>query len=117
MHLLVKYVRKGAAEFLFAERGTPEEQKNRISYDSDYLWLPRKVFDRILEGTAIERQKNQILMIAKKKRLLFTDAEGLSKRLNIGGGIETYKFRRDTFNSPGLTDIVALGKENEDAAR
>jgi len=117
LHLLVKYVRKGAAEFLFAERGTPEEQKNRISYDSDYLWFPLKVFDRILEGTAIERQKNQILMIAKKKRLLFTDAEGLSKRLNIGGGIETYKFRRDTFNSPGLTDIVALGKEKEDAAR
>lgn len=83
-------------------------------YDDEYLYLPTKIFDRMLGKNGYLPKKFNILSALKEKEILKTNVEGLSCRFQVNGQrFETYKFRISFFNKPGYPDIISLGKEEK----
>lgn len=81
-------------------------------YDNEHIWIPTRIFDRMLAQEGLLPYKLNFLYEMKKKGDLQTDPAGLSSRVQIGGNrIEAYKFRRACFSVVGEADIVDLGKE------
>lgn len=61
------------------------------------------------------RCKEKILLKLKEMGVLKTDAEGLSKKLQITGSrFETYQISKDVFDEIGKIDIVSLGGEYDE---
>ena len=57
-------------------------------------------------------QKNRILHEAREKRMLITDTEGYTRKMQIGGKrVEMYQFSRNALNVPGGAEIIDLTKE------
>lgn len=87
---------------------------NACYYDETKIWIPTKIFDRMLGRNGLLPYKMKFLAAVKEERGLCTDAEGLSTRLQIGQKrVEAYAFLRDTFDLSGALDIVYLGKEGQ----
>lgn len=83
-------------------------------YDDEYLYIPTKIFDRMIGKNGYLPKKFEILSMLKDKGGLKTNAEGLSCRLQVDGQrFETYKFKIQIFNKLGFPDIIDLGKETE----
>lgn len=81
-------------------------------HDEKFLWIPTKIFDRMLAREGMLPYKLNFLYEMKKRGNLLTDSTGLSSRVQIAGRrIEAYKFRRACFSIVGEADVIDLGKE------
>lgn len=109
----VKIVRKEASNFKICMKRQGTGGEEEIFYNDDFLWIPTQILNRMLENCGAEREKNQFLEKLKREGEMITD-DGLSRKLQVAGKrFETYQFRRELFNSPGLVDIVELGGDTE----
>lgn len=116
MEAFVKIVRSEIKHWKVIEKNRKVDADFvRIScfYDDEYLYLPTKIFDRMLGKNGYLPKKFEILSLLKDMEALKTNADGLSCRLQINGQrFEAYKFKRDMFEKPGFADVITLGKEN-----
>lgn len=112
MELFIQIVRREIKHFPLFEknRGTPGKRFASF-YDGNYLWVCPQVLSRMLGKNGLRPQKLPILAELKKRGILKTDGEGLTRRMQIDGTRwEFYQFKKDFFNKFGATDIVDLGK-------
>lgn len=87
---------------------------NSCFYDLEYLYIPTKIFDRMLGSNGYLQQKPKILSELRNRKGLKTNVEGMSCRLQINQQrFEVYIFKIEIFNKPGFPDIISLGKEAE----
>lgn len=110
----VKIVRKEIHKFLICmkNRGTGDEKE--IFYNDEFLWIPTQILNQMFTECGVEREKNKFLEKLKRDGELITDDVGLSRKLQVAGKrFETYQFRRELFNAPGLADIVELGGDTK----
>ncbi len=109
----IRAIRKDIKHFTMIKRAYGKEFKGHACYyDETKIWIPTKVFDRLLGRNGLLPYKLDFLAAIKDTGGLCTDAEGLSTRLQIGQKrFEAYAFLRSTFDLPGTVDIVNLGKE------
>ena len=89
--------------------------KNYIYYDSERLYFPTHVFDRLLGLEGMLPYKEEILLELYEKKYLRKDTEGFSRKLMIAGErFESYQICRDFFDVVGELSIVDLGRGMED---
>ena len=82
-----------------------------IYFDADYLWISPQILRMILGKNGVLPQKNRILHEAREKRMLITDTEGYTRKMQIGGKrVEMYQFSRNALNVPGGAEIIDLTK-------
>lgn len=110
MEQFVHGVRNEAKNYIFISKKSGKSEKNLIYYSEEYLLFPVKLFENILVNQGLCRCKEKILLELKEKGVLKTDAEGLSKKLQINGNrFETYQIRKSLFDEVGKIDIISLG--------
>lgn len=110
--LFVKAMRKGLQKFRAVEKGDPAEHLQKtFFYSEDSLWVPTKMLRVILSKEGIFPYLNMFLLLMKEKGYMLTDCTGFSRKIHVSGTpVETYCFKRESFNGNGLVDIVDLAK-------
>lgn len=108
----IKVVRKTVQHFKITEkRAAGVFQQNTIYYSENHIWFPIPVLRRIMGMYGMVPQMTEILMNLREIKVLITDSDGLSRKLQISGNrFETYQFRRDFFEIRGKASITDLGK-------
>lgn len=113
--LFIKCVREAISHITFLPKNHKSNKHDAIRYDDCYLWIPRSVLKDMISTMGLERYIPKILFKLKEKRVLKTDSEGLTRKLQINGDrCEYYQLVRSFFNAEGLVDIVHLGKERDE---
>lgn len=108
----VNIVRKEVIRFSVRMKNHEAGDEKDIFYNDEFLWIPTKILHQMLVNCGAEREKNQFLEKLRRDGKMITDDGGLSRKLQVAGKrFETYQFRRELFNSPGLVDIAELGGE------
>lgn len=112
LDILIQVVRKEIFHFYILEKRQGVVSRDLACYyQENNLWIPPQILDRMLSRNGMLPQKLQILSELKSENVIHTDADGLTRRIQINGKrFEAYQFRRDFFNKPGWVDIVDLGK-------
>lgn len=112
MEEFIKIVRKTVRHFKITEKRTAGVfQQNTIYYSENYIWFPIPVLRRIMGMYGMIPKMAEILMDLRESKVLITDSDGLSRKLQISGNrFETYQFRRDFFDIKGHVSITDLGK-------
>lgn len=113
LEVFIQVVRKEICHFFVLEKGQKKVlEKSACFYKNNDLWIPPQILDRMLGRNGLLPQRLQILSELKRKEIIQTDSEGLTRRLQIDGKrFEAFQFKRDFFNKPGWVDIADLGKE------
>lgn len=105
-------VRKVAKHYTFIPKKIGHKCMNALYFTEDWIWIPSGIFDEILKKGGLRDRKERILLVMKDNKVLLTDYEGFSKKLQIGGErFETYQIKKELFNKTGEIDIIALGGE------
>lgn len=82
-----------------------------IYYNADTVWISPQILKMMLSKNGLLPEKTRLLHEAREKRMLITDAEGYSRKMQIGGKrVEMYQFRRNSLNIPGGAEIIDLAK-------
>jgi hypothetical protein len=112
LEVFVKVIRGDAPKYLFIEKNKNKSFKNVIRFDDDTIYFPSDLLWQIIKEHGLEEHANNILVQLKQLRLLKTDRDGMTKKIQVGNiRTEHYVFDKNLFNSPGVPDIVQLGKE------
>lgn len=110
----VKIVRKEIVRFSVRMKNHETGDEKEIFYNEEFLWIPTQILYQMLVNCGAEREKNQFLEKLRRDGKMITDDGGLSRKLQVAGKrFETYQFRRELFNAPGLADIVELGGDTK----
>lgn len=113
MEIFIEAVRSDIGHYRMIEkRQNAKYESGSIYYTSEWIMIPKEVFDKILWRHGLLGEKLQILCEMKQKGTLKCDKEGLSQRIQINmQRKEFYCIRRALFNNFGTPDIVDIGKE------
>lgn len=110
--LLVNAIRKEIVHFPAQNKKIADTlQPTYIYFDADYLWISPQILRLMLGKNGLLPQKIQILHDARGKRMLITDTEGYTRKMQIGGKrVEMYQLSRNALNVPGGAEIIDLAK-------
>lgn len=115
--VVIKAVRKAMSKIQVYHFEDVTELKD-VMYDSEYIWILPDKFKYILDMSAVKASKDALLFKCKEDGLLeISPYGGFTTRTQKNGlRKDYYKFIRNSFNTPGLTEIIALagGKKNVD---
>lgn len=111
LEIFLQCFRKGIALYEVVPKDTGKFRADmQIYYDKEWLMIPTRIMDKIIDKCGGRKFKLQVLAELKESKILDTDAEGLSKRLVIAGERrEVCQIKRDFFNKSGYVDVLALG--------
>lgn len=107
-------VKRKISKFVIEQKGK-KYGKHYVYFDSEWMYFPTHVFDRILGLEGMLPYKEEILLGLYETKFLRKDAEGFSRKLMISGKrFETYQIKREFFDTIGEVSIVDLGKVTDD---
>ena len=110
--LLTNTIRKEIVHFPAQNKKTADILRPKyIYFDADTVWISPQILEIMLSKQGLLPEKTRLIHEAREKRMLITDSEGYTRKMQIGGKrIEMYQFHRNTLNIPGGAEIIDLTK-------
>ena len=112
LDVFIHAIREEASKYYFITKNDKKDIFNAIRYNQDSIWISTQLMHEIMKNHGLVRNLNNILVQLRQQNKLKTDRDGMTRKLQVGNvRTECFEFERNLFNSPGMPDIVSLGKE------
>lgn len=110
--LLTNAVRKEIVHFIAQNKKTADVLRpTYIYYNTETVWISPQILEIMLSKQGLLPEKTRLIHEAREKRMLITDSEGYTRKMQIGGKrVEMYQFHRNALNIPGGAEIIDLTK-------
>lgn len=106
----VQAVRSEAHNFRFLKSDDKTNDGDAIRYDREHYWISFKNLEAICKAQGLTEYLKEIRLALKDEGILRTDADGMTRKLQINGQRrEFYQLRREAFEKIGQTPVYMLG--------
>ncbi len=114
--LLTNAVRKEIVHFIAQNKKTADVLRpTYIYYNTETVWISPQILEIMLSKQGLLPEKTRLIHEARETRMLITDSEGYTRKMQIGGKrVEMYQFQRKALNIPGGAEIIDLMKEESE---